>query len=51
LKPPVQRTPEDQKQWLRFLEKLNEKHLEQNPADGELSARIYSYELAYQMQS
>src|SRR5215831_12322411 len=51
LKPPVARTPEEQKQWLKFLDALNEKHLEQNPADSELSARIYSYELAYKMQS
>jgi len=51
LKPPVDRTPEEQIQWLRFLDRMNEKHLEQNPADSELSARIYSYELAYRMQS
>jgi hypothetical protein len=51
LKPAVERTPEDQVKWLRFLEKLNEKHLEQNPGDSDFSARIYSYELAYRMQS
>ena len=51
LKPPVERTPEEQVKWLRFLERLNEKHREQNPLDSELSARIYSYELAYRMQS
>ncbi len=51
LKPPVERTPEQQANWLKFVEKLNEKHLEQNPADSELSARIYSYELAHRMQT
>jgi uncharacterized protein (DUF1501 family) len=51
LKPPAERTAEEQIRWLRFLDKMNEKHLEQNPADSELSARIYSYELAYRMQS
>jgi hypothetical protein len=51
LKPAVERNAQDQIRWLKFLEKLNEKHLEQNPSDSELSARIYSYELAYRMQS
>ena len=51
LKPPVERSAEEQKKWLKFLDSLNQKHLEQNPADSELSARIYSYELAYKMQS
>lgn len=51
LKPPVERTPEEQVKWLKFLETLNETHLAKNPEDSELSARIYSYELAYRMQS
>lgn len=33
-----------------FLKQLNEKHLEKNPADTDLSARIASYELAARMQ-
>ncbi len=33
-----------------FLQKLNEKHLEQFPGDSELAARIASYELAARMQ-
>lgn len=33
-----------------FLKFLNDKHLEQNPGDTELSARISSYELAAKMQ-
>jgi len=51
LKPPPDRTPEEQGAWLKFLNKLNEQHLEHNPLDSELSARIYTYELAYKMQS
>lgn len=51
LRPSEPRTPERQRKWLDLLEQLNEKHLEKNPADSELSARIYSYELAYRMQS
>src|SRR5215472_1540423 len=51
LKPPVNRTPEEQQAWLTLLNKLNERHLEKNPLDSELSARIYTYELAYKMQS
>lgn len=33
-----------------FLQRLNEKHLERNPGDTELLARIASYELAAKMQ-
>lgn len=33
-----------------ILQRLNEKHLEQNPGDGKLAARIASYELAARMQ-
>jgi hypothetical protein len=44
-------TPERQRKWLRLLRELNEKHLDQNPTDSELSARIYSYELAFRMQT
>lgn len=51
LKPPVERTPEEQRAWLKLLARLNETHLARNPEDSELSARIYSYELAYRMQS
>ncbi|HEY8459187.1 MAG TPA: DUF1501 domain-containing protein [Blastocatellia bacterium] len=47
----VKRTPERQRKWLRLLRELNEKHLDRNPADSELSARIYSYELAFRMQT
>ena len=51
LKPPQEMTPERQRRWLKLLHDLNEEHLRKNPLDGELSARIQSYELAFQMQS
>src|SRR5215475_1073920 len=51
LKPPADRTPEEQQTWLKFLNEMNERHLEKNPFDSELSARIFSYELAYKMQT
>ncbi|MEX2578915.1 MAG: DUF1501 domain-containing protein [Verrucomicrobiales bacterium] len=33
-----------------FLQRMNARHLERNPADGKLAARIASYELAARMQ-
>ena len=33
-----------------FLKRLNERHLEKNPGDAQLAARIASYELAAKMQ-
>ncbi|MBM3787691.1 MAG: DUF1501 domain-containing protein, partial [Acidobacteria bacterium] len=51
LKPPKGMDDARQKRWLAFLQKQNEEHLAKNPQDTELSARIASYELAYQMQT
>jgi Protein of unknown function (DUF1501) len=51
LKPPAERTPDRQREWLKFLHELNEKHSQENPLDTELSARVHSYELAYKMQA
>lgn len=51
LKPPRERTEDEQRRWLRLLHELNERHASHNPADTELSARIHSYELAFRMQS
>ena len=51
LKPPAGQGLQEQRKWLNLVEKLNQKHLDQNPGDGELSARIYSYELAFRMQT
>jgi len=51
LEPPKGTDPAQQRKWLDMLGKLNEQHLERNPEDGELAARIYSYELAFKMQT
>ncbi len=51
LKPPSGLSPEKQREQLQFLEKLNEEFLREHPQEQELSARIRSYELAFQMQS
>ena len=51
LKPAAPRTPDQQREWLRFVHELNEKHADLNPLDTELSARVQSYELAYRMQT
>jgi hypothetical protein len=40
-----------QRRQLDLLRKLNERHLEQHGRDGQLEARIQSFELAYRMQS
>ncbi len=47
---PANVTPEQQRARLNLLAELNERHLEANPGEQELVARIYSYELAYRMQ-
>ena len=51
LKPPAERSEDEQRKWLRLLHELNEKHASQFPHDTELAARIHSYELAYRMQT
>lgn len=50
LRPPKEVTRERQRKWLDLLRDLNREHLARNPEDNELSARIESYELAYNMQ-
>ncbi|MBI1356372.1 MAG: DUF1501 domain-containing protein [Acidobacteria bacterium] len=50
LKPPKEMGRERQRKWLDLLQSFNREHLERNPEDTELSARIQSYELAYRMQ-
>ena len=50
LRPPKEVTRERQRKWLDLLRDLNREHLAKNPEDNELSARIESYELAYNMQ-
>ncbi|MCW5978851.1 MAG: DUF1501 domain-containing protein [Bryobacteraceae bacterium] len=51
LQPPKGRSREQQREWLDLLGDLNGAHLERNPADSELAARIHSYELAFRMQT
>jgi Protein of unknown function (DUF1501) len=51
LQPPAGITPEQQRARLDLLQKWNERHLQENPHESALAARIASYELAYRMQS
>jgi hypothetical protein len=44
-------TDRTQRDSLDLLKKLNEEHLEARPYESEMAARIYSYELAYRMQT
>jgi Protein of unknown function (DUF1501) len=50
LKPPAEVSPEQQRDRLDLLAKLNELDLKSYPGSSELAARISSYELAYRMQ-
>src|SRR5215468_7597166 len=50
LKPPAEVTPEQQRDRLDLLGRLNELDLKRYPGSSELAARISSYELAYRMQ-
>ena len=50
LRPPKEISRQRQRKWLDLLQDLNREHLARNPEDNELSARIQSYELAYNMQ-
>lgn len=43
-------SPDSDQATRRFLRELNERHAERFPGDGELAARIASYELAARMQ-
>lgn len=43
-------TPESERAGLSLLKELNREHLEQNPGDSRLEARIASFELAAKMQ-
>ena len=50
LSPPAGLQPEQQREFLDTLRKLNESHLESRNRDSELDARIASYELGFRMQ-
>ncbi|WP_233578200.1 DUF1501 domain-containing protein [Tautonia sociabilis] len=41
----------EQRRMLDYIGVLNARHLESRPEDGDLAARIQTYELAYRMQS
>jgi len=47
---PAEITPEADRATRDYLRRLNDRHLEKNPGDSDLSARISSYELAARMQ-
>jgi len=48
---PKEMNPDQQRRQLDLLRDLNQKHLDANPYEEELAARIESFELAYRMQS
>jgi uncharacterized protein DUF1501 len=48
---PAGTSENSQRRALDMLKELNERHLAAHPDENELAARIYSYELAYRMQS
>jgi hypothetical protein len=48
---PREMSPDQQRRQLDLLRHLNQKHLDANPYEEELAARIESFELAYRMQS
>lgn len=50
LNPPPGVAPDQQRARLDLLARLNERHLDANPDEEALAARISSYELAYRMQ-
>ena len=50
LVPPSSISREKDRSALSFLQRMNARHLEDNPLDGALAARIASYELAARMQ-
>src|SRR5262245_38740854 len=42
---------QQQRAQLDLLQKLNQEHQQQHPLEGDLSARIQTFEMAYRMQS
>lgn len=51
LKPPKGTTTESQRAGIELLNQLNRSHLESNPSNGDLIARMKNYELAFRMQT
>ncbi len=48
---PAGTTPAEREAQLELIDQLNRRHLERNPGNSELEARIRSYELAFRMQT
>ncbi|HSG72192.1 MAG TPA: DUF1501 domain-containing protein [Planctomycetaceae bacterium] len=48
---PEQMSVAQQRRQLNLMRQLNQLHVEQNPGEADLAARIESYELAYRMQT
>ena len=51
LRPAANSSPDEQRYQLDLLQRLNQQHLETDPDNQALSARIASYELAFRLQS
>ncbi|QEG39576.1 DUF1501 domain-containing protein [Roseimaritima ulvae] len=51
LTPPARLKGDAQARYLRYLEQLNQEHLQNHPGELDLEARIASYELAAKMQT
>jgi hypothetical protein len=51
LRPPSDVSDAQQRRTLDLVNRLNQEHLRERDGDGELSARIAAYELAYRMQA
>ena len=51
LTPPARLQGVVQRQYLSYLDRLNQRHLEQRPGEFDLEARIASFELAAKMQT
>jgi hypothetical protein len=51
LTPPARLVGAAQSRYLSYLERVNQRHLEQRPGELDLEARIASYELAAKMQT
>ena len=51
LDPPGNLSGRDQRRFLSYLQQINRQHLEENPGETDIAARIQSYELAAKMQT
>lgn len=51
LEPPAELRGEPQSRQLAFLDRINQRHLEDRPGEHDLQARIASYQLAARMQT